>query len=178
MGGEMKIRLLAVMAGTVLNCGAVLSQTPPTATEAFNLRIRCQAMADEKAESLEWHPMNPTDGASVGLSPTAVDAMNRRIEATQELISAHHSSHYDANNNRCYIEIFQHKKFGQHKENERQMRKTYDAQTDDLLAFAQIENGKKVGMVFDPQYQSVIGETLGWDDANSYIDEMMLDKRK
>ncbi len=28
-------------------CGA---QTPPTATEAFNLRIRCKQMADQKAD--------------------------------------------------------------------------------------------------------------------------------
>ena len=29
---------------------SAFAQTPPTATEAFNLRIKCKGMADEKAE--------------------------------------------------------------------------------------------------------------------------------
>jgi hypothetical protein len=28
-------------------CGLAVAQTPPTATEAFNLRIRCKQMADQ-----------------------------------------------------------------------------------------------------------------------------------
>ncbi len=31
-------------------CGLAVAQTPPTATEAFNLRIRCKQMADQKAD--------------------------------------------------------------------------------------------------------------------------------
>jgi len=38
--------------------GQAVAQTPPTATEAFNLRIRCKQMTDQKAEALAWHEMN------------------------------------------------------------------------------------------------------------------------
>ena len=43
-------RAITLVAVLMLNCGAGLAQTPPTATEAFNLRIKCKQMADEKAE--------------------------------------------------------------------------------------------------------------------------------
>ena len=41
-------------------CGAAFAQTPPTATEAFNLRIRCKEMADKKAEN--FYCTNPLRG--------------------------------------------------------------------------------------------------------------------
>ena len=94
------------------------------------------------------------------------------------MIFASHSSKYDAKSNRCYIEIFQHKKYGRKKENERQIRQIYDAQIDDLLAFAQIENGTKSGLVFDHEHRRTTDTNRGWDDANNYIDEMMLEKRR
>jgi len=31
--------------------GQAVAQTPPTATEAFNLGIRCKQMADQKADA-------------------------------------------------------------------------------------------------------------------------------
>src|SRR6266567_5225369 len=164
-------------AGFAWHCGAILAQTPPTATEAFNLRIRCKAMADEKAEALAWHPLTAADGATMGLSPADVEAMNRIHDATYEVFQSWHSSHYEAKTNRCYIEIFLHKRYGRQKENDGQVRQIYDAQTDDLLAFAQMDNGKKVGMVFDHGHHTTTGENLGWDDANAYIEEMMLDQR-
>jgi hypothetical protein len=62
-------------------CGA---QSPPTATEAFNLRIRCKRMADQKAgeqaagnAALRW-----------------------------EVLESRGSSKYDATSNRCYILIY------------------------------------------------------------------------
>ena len=33
-------------------------------------------------------------------------------------------------------------------------------------------------MVFDREHRKTTDENLGWDDANSYIDDMMLDKRR
>lgn len=160
------------------SCGLVFAQTPPTATEAFNLRIKCKQMGDEKAESLEMRPMTASDGASMGFSAEAVEAMNKNLAKTREVVLSSHASKYDAKNNRCYIEIFQRDKYGSRKENERDIRQIYDAQTDDLLAFAQIINGKKVGMVFDRDHRSAMGSDLGWDDASTYIDEMMAEKRR
>ncbi len=171
------LRGIVLIAAMMLNCGVGFAQTPPTATEAFNLRIKCKQMADEKADSLEWHPLSVEDGAIFGMSADAVAASNRNREAAQEIILLSHSSKYDAKNNRCYVDIFKHWKFGSHKENDMQYRQIYDVQTDDLLAFAQIENGKKVGMVFDHEHRSTMGDDLGWTDANAYIDEMMADKR-
>jgi hypothetical protein len=69
-------------------------------------------------------------------------------------------------------------KFGRNKENEIEHRQIYDGQTDDLLAFTQIKNGKKVGMVFDREHRNKTSDNLGWDDASASVDEMMLDKRK
>jgi hypothetical protein len=45
----MRKPLIAVLPLLLLVCGA---QTPPTATEVFNLRVRCRHMADEKADAL------------------------------------------------------------------------------------------------------------------------------
>jgi hypothetical protein len=89
-------------------CGA---QTPPTATEAFNLRIRCKQMADQKAGEL------------------AAGNAALRWEVLQTL----GSSKYDATNNRCYIHIYHHiRKPGF----ENVVRQLFDAQVDDLLASA------------------------------------------
>ena len=52
--------MIAIGRATKLSMGLMLGlfivsafgQTPPTATEAFDLRIKCKTMADEKAESL------------------------------------------------------------------------------------------------------------------------------
>jgi len=54
-------------------------------------------------------------------------------------------------------------------------RSVYDGQIDDLLAFSKIENGKKVGMVFDHSHQTAIDSNLGFDDANRYMDWVMKD---
>jgi hypothetical protein len=144
-------------------CGLFLApaygQTPPTATEAFKLRIQCKNMADEKAESL-WQP-------------------NPYLKPQPEIILRYSNSKYDAKFNRCYIEIFDHHKAAGPHPLDLQIRQIYDAQKDDLLAFAKIENGTKVGMVFDhDNHQTTSDKTLGWDDANGYIDEMMAEIRK
>jgi hypothetical protein len=177
-GLAMKMRVAIFATATMLACGAAFAQTP-TATEAFNLRIKCKQMADEKAESMQLRPLTVADGATLGMSAADVDALNRSVEAGREIISEFHSSRYDAKNNRCYMESYVRQKFGRKKENELEQRQIYDAQTDDLLAFAKIENGKKVGMVFDREHPTkLLGQDLGWDDANAYIDEMMLDRRR
>jgi hypothetical protein len=153
------------------------AQAPPSATEAFNLRIKCKQMADEKAESMAWQPTTVAGGASLGMKPADVAALNRQHDETTEVLLEAHSSHYDARANRCYIEIIDNRKVGRRKENEVDYRQVYDAQTDDLLSFAKTENGKKVGMVFDSEHVNTIPGNLGWDDANAYMDEKMRDMR-
>jgi hypothetical protein len=172
------LRGIALIAAVMLNCGAAFAQTPPTATEAFNLRIKCKQMADDKADSMQRHPLTVAEGAGIGLSARDVDAINSNYETTTENLFSSHSSRYDAKSNRCYIETLERKKLGRNKETELQYRQIYDGQTDEVLAFAQILNGKKVGLVFDPEHRQTTNTNLGWDDANAYIDEMMLEKRR
>ena len=181
--------MIAIGRATKLSMGLMLGlfivsafgQTPPTATEAFNLRIKCKTMADEKAESLiNTRPLTYADGASAGMSAVAVDALNRTNAENRELIQEYHSSKYDAKTNRCYIEIFQHKKIGKHKSIEVQVRQIYDGQTDELLATAGFENGTMSGVVFDPQHppKNPPDKKSGWDEAHDYMNEMMLDNRR
>jgi hypothetical protein len=153
-------------------CMPAMAQTLPTTTEAFNLRIRCKQMAEEKFQSLRSRPMTVEEGASIGWSPREVQSLNRNLP--QE-IHAHYNSKYDLINNRCYADAFiqmRTEKF------EIEYRQIYDVEVDDLLAFAQIQDGKKSGMVFDRQHRTTTDSNLGWDDASAYIDQMMAEDRK
>lgn len=53
------------------------------------------------------------------------------------------------------------------------IRQVYDGQTDDLLANAQMKNGEKAGTVFDHGHRRTTDNNLGFDDANTYMDEKM-----
>jgi hypothetical protein len=144
-------------------------QMPPTATEAFDLPIRCMKLGAQKLGSLQTQPMSIADGASMGMSPAAVATFNE--EYVPQLIDAHYSSKYDSVNNRCYAEIYIHTRTERFDIEQRQL---YDANVDDLLASATIQNDKKYGNVFDHENHSTTTfADLGWDDANAYIDEMM-----
>jgi hypothetical protein len=137
----------------LLVCGA---QTPPTATEAFNLRIRCKQMADQKANDLR-------EGAAL---------------AKWEVSFSSGSSRYDAINNRCYILIYHEiRKPGY----EYLYRYLYDAQVDDLLANADIKNGKYSGSIWDENYKGQCvfkGGIDCYEEAIRYMNEMMADPRK
>jgi hypothetical protein len=84
---------------------------------------------------------------------------------------------YRPSTNRCYVEIrvqtgepSEHSdRFGQY---------LYDGETRELLAFAQIQNGKKSGKVFDLHHPTTSFENAGWDDANEYIYTMMAGDRR
>jgi hypothetical protein len=147
-------------------------QTPPTATEAFGLRIKCKQMADEKAEAMSWHPLSNADGATMGMRPAAVEQLNRTTEPN--VVFSSHASRYDPKANRCYIEIHDHT---QKKGLDVDIRSVYDGQIEDLLAFSKIENGKKFGMVFDHSHQTTPDNNLGFDNSNGYMDGMMEDRR-
>jgi hypothetical protein len=77
---------------------------------------------------------------------------------------------FSPSTNRCYVEIRvqtggeRSDRFGQY---------LYDGETRELLAFAQIQNGKKSGKVFDLHHPTKTFENAGWDDASEYIYTMM-----
>src|SRR4051812_34780375 len=108
------MKLLAGL-GIILSLTATaFAQTPPTATEAFDLRIRCKALMVEKAANFYLGPL-------------------------EEILSVSWTSKYDVTSNRCYIGFYVHN-FYRKISVDREVRQVYDAQTDDLLAFASIEN--------------------------------------
>jgi hypothetical protein len=157
-------------------CGA---QTPPTATEAFNLRIRCKQMADEKAAALAQPlELSVADGASLGIS--AADVARLNDETRPEVVASWASSKYDAKNNRCYVRIYKHTR--RKSQFDYEVHQVYDAQVDDLLASAVINNanGKKPGQIWDQSYKGIrpVQGDASWDAALAYMDELMADPQK
>jgi hypothetical protein len=81
-------------------------------------------------------------------------------------------SHYSPSTNRCYVEV--RVQTGELNERSHRFgRYLYDGQTKEMLAFAQIQNGKKSGKVFDLRHRTTSFENAGWDDASEYIYAMM-----
>ena len=83
-------------------------------------------------------------------------------------------SRYNPRTNRCYVEM-RVQTVDPNKDSDRLGRYLYDGQTREMLAFAQIQNGKKSGRVFDLNHRTTSFENAGWDDATEYIDTMMAD---
>jgi hypothetical protein len=77
------------------------------------------------------HPMTDAEGASVGLKPADVAAMNKEIEQRMANVTmSNHASNYDAKTNRCYIEIVKQWRYGRQFELEaytRELRTTTSA---------------------------------------------------
>jgi hypothetical protein len=156
-----------VVFSMTLFAGHGLAQSPPTATEAFNLRIKCKKLSDEKAQGF-------------------ID-MNRMV-VDWETVQAWNTSKYDPISNRCYGRFYSHK-IRQKYRLDHEADQVYDLQTDDLLAGAMIENGKKHGNIFDPEYKKPwlpscrggcpanFGDQT-WQAAVDYMNEMMADPRK
>jgi hypothetical protein len=82
---------------------------------------------------------------------------------------------YNPRTNRCYVELIVQ---AADKPTDYQHRVLYDGQTNEMLAFAEIHNGKKGGKVFDQQHRTTNLDNAGWDDASEYIDQMMAEDRK
>jgi hypothetical protein len=151
--------------GTLFAIHGSSAQSPPTASEAFDLRIKCKKMSDEKAQE-------------------GIDT-NRMLK--WEIVQAWNTSKYDPTSNRCYGRIYQHiTKQNYHLDHENDQ--IYDLQIDDLLASASIENGKKHGSIFDSDYKkpwlpSCVGGCPAdfgdqtWQAAEDYMNEMMADPR-
>jgi hypothetical protein len=127
----------------------VFAQSPPTATEAFNLRIQCKKMSDQKAQE--------------------------RIESNTalkwEYVAAWNTSKYDLASNRCYGRIYTHiTKPNYHFDNEYD--ELYDLQTDDLVANAAIQNGKKHGNI-----GTRITKSLGFHRVQKVASQILALKR-
>ena len=81
-------------------------------------------------------------------------------------------SRFSPRTNRCYVEIrVQTGEFNER--SDRFGRYLYDGRTREMLAFVQIQNGKKSGKVFDLHHRTTSFENAGWDDASEYIYTMM-----
>lgn len=115
----------------------------PTATEVFHLRGECAKLGQEIL-----------DGNMIGPA------------LTQDV-----TANYDTKENRCYVDLTvmtADMTVPQDSPQFYHTRALYDGQTRELLATAQIKNGKKAGMVFK-------GDThpMGFDDVIVYIDNKM-----
>jgi hypothetical protein len=86
-------------------------------------------------------------------------------------------SRYSLRTKRCYVEI-RVQTFDVNELSDRFGRFLYDGLTREMLAFAQIQKGKKSGKVFDLHHRTTSFENAGWDDAIEYIHIMMVDDRR
>lgn len=86
-------------------------------------------------------------------------------------------SRYNPRTNRCYVEM-RVQIADPSKHSERFGQYLYDGQTREMLAFAQIQNGKKSGRVFDLHHRTTTFENAGWDDASGYIAATMADDQR
>lgn len=131
-------------------------QTPPTATEAFNLRIKCKEMVDEKTQTMteEFYRKN-----------------------APELGFFFSSSRYDPRANRCYGEFHYKQKYKTGPMKERESRVLYDMQIDDLIATEETKDGKRYGIVYDHSHKTTTNANSGWDDTDAYMNDMMEDKK-
>ena len=84
---------------------------------------------------------------------------------------------YSPSTNRCFVEI-RVQTGGLSEPSDRFGQYLYDGETRELLAFAQIQNGKKSGKVFDLRHPTKSFENAGWDDASEYIYSMMAGDRR
>jgi hypothetical protein len=85
-------------------------------------------------------------------------------------------SRYSPQTNRCFVEM-RVLTIAANEHADRVGRFLYDGQTRELLAFAEIRNGKKSGRVFDLNHRIRSFENSGWDDASEYIYTMMANGR-
>ena len=86
-------------------------------------------------------------------------------------------SRFNPRTNHCYVEM-RVQTADLNKHSDRFARYLYDGQTREMLAFAQIQNGKKSGRVYDLHHRTASFENAGWDDASEYIYAMMTDDRR
>jgi hypothetical protein len=123
----MRLKILPFLLSLLIVSAA--AQTPPTATEEFNLRIKCKEMVAERDR----------------------DNFERNFKLGEfegKLISSTYSSRYDPKTNRCYGAFSTHTLNLQDKR-EVLLRSLYDMQVDELMATWEDNSSQKSGMVID-----------------------------
>jgi len=121
----------------------------------------------------------PTTADIIQLRSTCADLGQQILEGNfiRSAVYQEQFSRYSPNTNRCYVEMRV-----QTNDSKRRLdrfgRYLYDGQTKEMLAFAQIQNGKKSGRVFDLLHRTTSFENDGWDDASEYIYAVMSDNRE
>ena len=167
--------------GAVTRVGAAFrpgpGRVPPTAVAlaacflATSIVVAA-ALAAEPARSL------PSAAEEARLR-SACAASGERILAVNTIRSAAYQeqfTRYNPQTNRCYVEMrVQTLAFDERAD--RFARFLYDGQTKELHAFAQINDAKKSGRVFDLNHHTISFENGGWDDAIEYIYAVMADDR-
>jgi hypothetical protein len=144
-----------------------------------SLRVAASILAVGDATAGDRVHQNPAVMEDVQLRP-ACAAWAQQILERNFVRSALYQEqfwHYNPSTNRCYVEIrVQTEGLSDHSDRFGQY--LYDGETRELLAFAQIQNGKKSGKVFDLHHPTKSFENAGWDDASDYIYTMMADDRR
>jgi hypothetical protein len=156
----------AVPAGTVASLAGLLGV-------AVYVSVVAGAIAADRAHQ------NPAATGDVQLR-SACAAWGQQILERNFIRSALYQeqfSRYSPRTNRCYVEM-RVQTVDPNEHLDRFARYLYDGQTKEMLAFAQIQNGKKSGRVFDLNHRTTSFEDAGWDDASEYIYTMMADDRR
>lgn len=184
----MKKQLEAVPFGTVVSFARAFwrrmaqggAQSPAVvASLAGSLGAAACVLAVAGAAAADRVYENPATTEDVQLRSTCAAWAQEILEGNfiRSALYQEQFSHYSPSANRCYVEIrLQTGELNEH--SHRVGRYLYDGQTKEMLAFAQVQNGKKSGKVFDLHHRTTSFENAGWDDASEYIYTMMANGRR
>jgi hypothetical protein len=157
--------------------GAVPTGTVASLAGALGVAVAILVVAGATAADRVYQNLAATEDVQ---QRSACDAWAQQILEGNFVRSALYQeqfSRYSPMMNRCYVEIrVQTGELNEH--SDRFGRYLYDGQTREMLAFAQIQNGKKSGKVFDLYHRTTSFENAGWDDASEYIYAMMAGDRR
>ena len=156
-------------------------ETVPAGTVAslvVSLGLGVNVLVVAGATAADRLHQNPTTTEDVQLRSACAARGEQILEGNfiRSAVYQEQFSRYSPGTNRCYVEM--RVQTGDPDENsDRFAQYLYDGQTREMLAFAQIQNGKKSGKVFDLHHRTTSFENAGWDDASEYIYTMMAGDR-
>jgi hypothetical protein len=156
-------------------------ETVPAGTGAslvVSLGLAVHVLVVAGAMAADRLHQNPATTADVQLRSACAARGEQILEGNfiRSAVYQEQFSRYSPSTNRCYVEM--RVQTGDLDENsDRFAQYLYDGQTREMLAFAQIQNGKKSGKVFDLHHRTTSFENAGWDDASEYIYTMMAGDR-
>jgi hypothetical protein len=164
--GGMKRYLEAVPTGTIVSLASLLG-----------VAVQVLAVAGATAAD-RWH-QNPSAAEDAQLRSACAASGEQILEGNfiRSAVYQEQFSRYSVGTNRCYVEM-RVQTVEPNEESDRFAQYLYDGQTREMLAFAQVQNGKKSGRVFDLHHRTTSFENAGWDDASEYIYTMMVSDRR